>query len=194
MDMAVANLLKHKIRLNLIREKTGFFADRRRRWFKRTQDYSFQIIENVESISLRDLYSLYINFYKSFTLYLISKALHETRDFSRDGIEIILGVYDLEEDEGYLIFMDNYDLIWESPGWFSDYIEREIYEDDADHLIRGCFYPFIKISSTHLCNTVLEQTRFMSEFNHPGFPEESSDEEEYNQPKQTYREDCCVIC
>ena len=112
-----------------------------------------------------------------------------------DSVKVSLEVCDLEEARQYLIFTDNYNLIGESPGWFSsDYIEREIYANDADHLVRGCFYPWIKIESTHIFNAVLEAARFESEFNHPRVPDEESDEEEYNPPKQTYREDCCVIC
>ena len=86
MDMAVASLFKHKIQLDLIEERIYFlYYDRARRIFKRLQDYRFQIIENVESISLRGLYSLYTNFYESFILYGIPKALYETRDFSIDS-------------------------------------------------------------------------------------------------------------
>ena len=207
MDMAVANLFKHKIRLDLIEERIDLLI-LRTRFFERKQYYRFQIIENVESISLRDLYSLYTNFYKSFILYAISKALHETRNVCRDGITISIGVYDLEEGEGYELFWHRYDLIWEFPGWFSDYLEREIVVNRPDHLVRGYFYPWINVSTTHIFNTVLEEARFRSEFNYTGYwrhpvsfevllntyNNEVPNEEEYTPPTKTYRQDCCVIC
>ena len=218
MDMAVANLFKHKMRLDLIVKRTVFVAPR---CFERIRYFRFQIIENVESISLRDVYGLYSIFYESFILYAISKVLHEDRVIPIDEITIRIGVYDLEEGEGYELYCYRYNRIWDSPQWFSIQREGNCCEF-PEHLVRGRFYPWINVCSSYSFGTLREEARFRKEFNYDRYWEHtlsieeylnssndevpieevnvsdeevySSDEEEYTPPTKTYRQDCCVIC
>ena len=65
MDMAVANLLKHKIRFE--RYGGGYGND----------IYYSRKIENLESIGARSLYDLCLNHMQSFFIHVFSTILHE---------------------------------------------------------------------------------------------------------------------
>ena len=217
MDMAVSNLFKHKMRLDLIVKGTEFVTPR---CFERRRYYRFQIIENVESISLRDVNDLYRIFYESFILYAVYKVLHEDRVIPIDEFTITVGVYDLEEGEGYDLRCYSYNHIWDRPDFFS--IQREgNCCAFPEHLVRGRFYLWINVESYYRCGTIREEARFRSEFNYDRFwqyplsieeylntsdddlpfefeeiydPENTDEEEEYTPLKETYRQDCCVVC
>ena len=64
MDMAVANLLKHKIRFE---RYCGYGND----------IYYSSKIENLESIGARSLYDLCLNQLQSFFIYVLSTIIHE---------------------------------------------------------------------------------------------------------------------
>ena len=65
MDMAVANLLKHKIRFE--RYGSGYGND----------IYYSKKIENLESIGARSLYDLCLNHMQSFFVHVLSTIVHE---------------------------------------------------------------------------------------------------------------------
>ena len=215
MDMAVSNLFKHKMRLDLIVERTNPSAPRR---FERRLYYRFQIIENVESISLRDVNNLYKIFYKPFILYALSKVLHKDRVIPINEFTITVGVSDLEEGERYDLNCYSYNHIWDYPEFFS--MHRDVdYCPYLDHLVHGNFYLWINVSSYYDFTNRREEARFRSEFNYDRYwqyplsieqylntsdddlpfeeaydSEYTDEEEEYTPPTETYRQDHCVIC
>ena len=67
MDMAVANLLKHKIRF----ERCGYYG---------MDIYYSKKIENLESLGARSLYDLCLNHMQSFYQHIFSTIIHECSD------------------------------------------------------------------------------------------------------------------
>ena len=210
MDMAVANLFKHKIRLDLKVEGTDLDTSG---CFNRTRYYRFQIIENVESIGLKDVNDLCTIFCKPFVLYALSKVIHEDRVIPIDEVTILVGVFDLEEGHDYYLTRYRYDDLWDSPEFFSTHSDVDSCSF-PEHLFHGRFYVFIHVTCLYVCTALREEARFRSEFNYDRFwrhplsieeylnssgdeipIEESMDEEEeYTPPTETYRQDCCVVC
>ena len=81
MDMAVANLFKHKIRLELSWEST--IGDNRKRC------YRSPMLQNAEKVGA--------SLFKPFVYYTLSKVLHEDRDIFIDYICIRVDVFGLEK-------------------------------------------------------------------------------------------------
>ena len=215
MDMAVADLFKNKIRFELIVEETEIVTP----WcFERIRYYESPFVENVESISLRDVNDFYKIFYEPFILYALSKVLHEDRVIPINEFTITVGVSDLEKGERYDLNCYSYNHIWDYPEFFSMHCDVD-YCPYPDHLVHGNFYLWINVASYYNFTNRREEARFRSEFNydrHWQYPlsieeysntsdddllfeeiydlESTDEEEEYTPPTETYRQDCCVIC
>ena len=224
MDMAVANLLKHKIRFELITEGTDLCQPG---YFKRTRYYGSQHIENIESIGLKDVNDLCTIFCEPFIFYALSKVIHEDRVIPINDVTISVGVVNLEGHHEYELTRYSYEGIWDSPEFFS--IDRDVDRCSfPEHLFHSCFYVFVEVKSFYICHTLLEDARFRSEFNYDRYwqhplsieeclnssgdeipieevydsadgeevydSENTDEEEEDTPPTETYRQDCCVIC
>ena len=94
MDMAVANLFKHKIRFTSRGVHTEVYEPM---CFRRTRYYRSPTIENVESIGINDVNDLCTILCKPLVLYALSKVIHEDRVIPIDSVTIMVGVVDLEE-------------------------------------------------------------------------------------------------
>ena len=76
MDMAVADLFKHKIRLTFDSEVTERYEPDA---YKRARYYYSPTIQNVESVDA--------SLFKPFVLYALSKVVHEDRDIQMDSYD-----------------------------------------------------------------------------------------------------------
>ena len=74
MDMAVANLLKHKIRFELESEESDYLE---RRFYSKGRQYSSRKIENVKNLGSRNLIDLCLNQLQPFYLHVFSSMIEE---------------------------------------------------------------------------------------------------------------------
>ena len=74
MDMAVANLLKHKIRFELVSEHPD---NEEHRFYSVGRQYSSRKIENFKSIGSKDCFDLYLYPYNVFYMHVVSTMIEE---------------------------------------------------------------------------------------------------------------------
>ena len=207
MDMAVANLFKHKIRFELKAEGINLYEPM---CFKRTRYYESPFLENVESLGLKNVNDLCSILCKPFVLYLLSKITHEDHVIPIDNVTIMVGVIDLGDQRGLTRYRFENPL--DSPELFSTHADVDSCSF-PDRLLNERTLVFVEATCYYICSNLREEARFRSEFNydrywrHPlsieeylntsndDLPfEEIYEEEEYTPPTETYRQDCCVIC
>ena len=116
MYMAVANLLKHKIRFTFGGVYTEIYEPM---CFRRTLYYESPTIENVESIGLNDVNDLCTILCKPLVLYALSKIVHEDHVIPIDSVTIMVGVFDLEKGEDYNLTRYRFDNPLGLPELFS---------------------------------------------------------------------------
>ena len=74
MDMALANLFKHKIRFELESEESDYLE---RRFYSKGRQYSSRKIENVKNLGSRNLIDLCLNQLQPFYLHVFSSMIEE---------------------------------------------------------------------------------------------------------------------
>ena len=182
MDMAVANLLKHKIRFELDSEKTERYEPDA---YKRYRYYSSLTIQNVESVDA--------SLFKPFVFYAISKVLHEDRDIIVDRVTIEVGVFGLEEREHRRLVC----YLFEDPTRplnkveFSS-INPEVYiRTIPDHLINQPFFVWVYVNCYYVSDDLREA---LDRQYREAFTSDDEDEVLPSPPIETHKEDRCVIC
>ena len=185
MDMAVANLLKHKIRF----ERCGNDSS----WDEPTipnkgYHYLSNLIENGESVGIRSACDLFIDKLKPLFLHIISTMYHEA-EMEISGIDITVGVFDNESDDYDIVKYEftsapndaitNYSRSWVYPfpeellnDKFSIYIESYVYMVDDYVREMNAYYE----EQSRLAHQEVEE-------NKPLAP-----------PVEPHREDCCIAC
>ena len=196
MDMAVADLLKHKIRLTFRREVTEIYEPES---YKRGRYYFSPIIENVESIGVNDPNDLCTTLFKPFFLYAISKVVHEDHDIPIDTVTIKVGINDLQEYEDYGIAFYRFENPQVSPELFFTHAEVNT-RPFPNHLLNQPF----RVVADVICYFVsdwLRELEFREAFNYENRDEESPDDESTDEEEdppapliETYRRERCVIC
>ena len=215
MDMAVANLFKHKIRLTF----EGVYTEiREPMCFRRTLYYESPTIENVESIGLNDVNDLCTILCKPLVLYALSKIVYEDHVIPIDSVSIIVGVFDLKEGEGCGLTRYRFENLLEYPELFFTHADVDSCSF-PERLLKERTHIFVDVNCYYYCDSLREEARFGREFNYnmywhhalsveeylettnsdnempDGWREEESDEEEpYTPPVETYKQDCCVVC
>ena len=184
MDMAVANLFKHKIRFELESEGTDQYEPHHYSRFRNNRSTTIQNVQIVDA-----------SLFKSFVFYAISNALHEDEDIIISDAAVIVSVTSLEEREGRKLVC----YIFEHPTMpfseveFSSIIPEVDTFSFPDHLFRGPFRVLVKVLCYYVSDELREQ--YIEEEDEEIYDSESTDEEEeYTLPIETYRQDCCVVC
>ena len=186
MDMAVANLLKHKVRF----EQAGHDSD----WDEpcvpsKGYHYFSNEIENGESVGIRNVCDLFIDKLKPLFLHMISTMYHEA-EMEIDSIRITVIVWSRETSIDYDVVkyeftsppndaITNYSGSWVYPfperilnNKFSIYIQSYVYMvNDYIRAMNAAYEEQLRLSYQEL------------EENEPLAP-----------PIETYRQDCCVVC
>ena len=214
MDMAVANLFKHKISFTSGREYIDLYEPM---CFERTLYYETPEIESVESIGLNDVNDLCTILCKPLVLYTLSKIVHEDRVIPIDYVTTMVGVYDLEN--AGVCYLTRYRF--DNPLSFPEFFLTHATVDSCsfpERLLKKRTYICVHVNCCYICSTLREEARFRKEFNYnrywrhelsieeylgsTSFDDEihveegydSFDEEEYTPPMETYRQDHCVVC
>ena len=175
MDMEVASLLKHKIRLELELENDEEYEPHT---YKRCKYYRSPTLQNVESVDA--------SLFKSFVYYTISKVIHEDRDIIIDEVSIIVGVFSLEEREehGLLRYRFEYpqDYYYELSFTHSE-VETFPF---PEHLINQPFSVWVEVNC-YFISDWLREVLFRQDRG-------AMWEDAYTPPIEAYRQDCCVVC
>ena len=186
MDMAVANLLKRKIRFTLHSEVTDIYEPT---LFGRQRYYSSPSIENVESIGLNDVNDLCTILCKPFVLYAISKIVHEDHVIPINSVTIMVGVNDLKEGENYGLTCYRFENPLDSPELFSTLADVHSCSFPK-RLFHKRFNVYVDVKCFYTCSSRREEVRFRKAFNYYKYwqynlpieycsDEESSSEEEF---------------
>ena len=180
MDMAVANLLKHKIRLEFEWEGTEEYEPKS---YKRYRYYVSPTLQNVERVVA--------SLFNPFVYYMLSKVLHEDRDIIINEVSITVGVFGLEEREERGLVQYRFKNPQVYPELFFAHSEVET-RPFPEHLINQPFSVWVDVNCYYISDEFREDLN-REEFN---LDYESQDEDEVlpSPPIETYREDCCVIC
>ena len=187
MDMAVANLFKHKIRFELIDKEIDRVEPS---IFMRGQYYKSQDIENVKSLGLNDVNDLCTIHCKPLVLFALSKVIHEDHVIPIDWVTIIVGVkgYQRGDFDGLIRYHFNNPL--DSPELFFTHPSIDSLPF-PERLLNESIYVFVHVRCYYSCHFLREEARFRLEFNYRRywrhrFPIEdcltdvSSDEENYD--------------
>ena len=205
MDMAVANLFKHKIRFELEHEVIEHHEPM---CFSKTRYYVSPTIENVKSIGLNDVNDLCMILCKPIVLYVLSKIVHEDHVIPIDYVTILVGVFDLEEGEDCGLTRYYFENPLDYPELFSTHAEVD-FRSFPERLLNERTRVFVDVKCYYIFSTLRQEARFRREFNYVSYwhhtlsieeylETTNSDNEidhlEYTPPTETYKQDQCVIC
>ena len=215
MDMAVANLFKHKIRFTLEGAYTEIYEPR---CFRRRLYYESPRIESVESLGINNVNYLFTVHCKPLTLYVLSKIVHQYHVIPIDRVIITVGVVDFHFIVNHDLKSYRFDNPLEYPELFFTHTDVDSYSF-PERLFKERTHIFVEAYCYYYCDSPREEARFRREFNFnihryhaisvdeylgttnfdnemsDGWQEEESDEEElYIPPVEPFRENDCVAC
>ena len=174
MDMVVANLLKHKIRLELELEVNEEYEPHT---YKRCRYYRSTTLQNVERVDA--------SLFKPFVYYVLSKVLHEDRDIIIDEVSITVGVFGLEEREERGLVQYRFETPRDYPELFFTYSEVETHPF-PEHLINQPFSVWADVNCYFISDWFREA--LFRQYR------DAMREDAYTPPIETYRQDHCVVC
>ena len=171
MDMAVANLLKHKIRFEFLRKGDEQY-----------ELHTYERYRHYVSSELRDIEKVDVTIFKPFVYYLLSKVLHEDRDIIIDVVTVTLSVYILGEDENRVLMRYRFDNPQDYPELFftQSVVQTRPF---PEQLINQPFPIYAEVNCYYISNWFREYLNRQDE-----------DEVFSSLPIETYRQDCCVVC
>ena len=180
MDMAVASLFKHKVRFEL----SGHDSD----WYEPTipnkgYHYSSNCIENGESVGIRSACDLFIDKLKPLFLHIISTMYHEA-EMEINSINITVNVTDYETSYDFNIV--KYEFTSAPNDAITNYSRSWVYPF-PEGLLNNKFYIYIESYVYMVDDYVRQMNAYYEE-------QEMEEDELYISPRETYREDPCVIC
>ena len=216
MDMAVANLFKHKIRFELESKGADLYEPTT---FLTYRYYHSPNIENVKSLGLNDVNDLCTILCKPFVLYVLSKVIHEDHVIPIDRVTINIGVVDFQEGDYYGLTRYCFETPLDSPELFFTHSSIDSLPF-PEHLLNERTNVFVHVRCFYPCESLRREVRFRRVFNYytywrynfsiedysddessvhenrdkEFYDSESTDEEEYTPPIETYRQDHCVVC
>ena len=199
MDMAVANLLKHKIRLT---------PDCQGR--EQHKPESFIVIQRFKSPYIENVERMDASLFKPFIMYTFSNIIHEHRDipiewrvdrdisiewgldlnipvnWQLDRVEIVIQACESEDRGFHNLTFYRFENPVDSPELFftHSYVDSFSF---PEHLLNEPFFVLVGVKCYYSSNDVREaiERRFLNNGNvlEPLPP-----------PIETYRQDCCIIC
>ena len=173
MDMAVANLLKHKIRFKLSSKGDDQY-----------EPHTYERYRHYVSPGLRDIGRVDATIFKPFVYYLLSKVLHEDQDIIIDEVMVTVSVFGLGEDEERGLMQYRFEAPQDYPELFFTHSEVQT-RPFPEHLINQPFFIWVDVKCYYISDWLREYLNRR---------EESDEEEPYTPPIETYRQDCCVVC
>ena len=173
--MAVSNLLKHKIRLEL--ELEAHDEEYEPHTYKRCRYYRSPTLQNVERVDA--------SLFKPFVYYTLSKVLHEDQDIIIDEVSIIVGVFGLEEREerGLLRYRFEYPQDYSELFFTHSEVETCPFPED---LINQHFFVWVDVNC-YFISDWFREFMLRQDMNAMG-------EDTYTPPIERYRQDHCVVC
>ena len=180
MDMAVANLFKHKIRFEL----SGHDSN----WYEPTipnkgYHYSSNWIENGESVGIRSACDLFIDKLKPLFLHIISTMYHEA-EMEINSINITVNVTDYETSYDFNIV--KYEFTSAPNDAITNYSRSWVYPF-PEGLLNNKFYIYIESYVYMVDDYVRQMNAYYEE-------QEMEENEPLAPPVEPHREDCCVAC
>ena len=172
--MAVSNLLKHKIRLELELEGNKEYEPHT---YRRCRYYRSPTLQNVERVDA--------SLFKSFVLYTLSKVLHEDRDIIIDEVSITVGVDGLEEREEHDLVRYRFETPRGYPELFFTYSEVET-QPFPENLINQPFSVWADVNCYFISDSLREA--LFREYR------DAMREDVYTPKVEAFKEDCYVIC
>ena len=159
--MAVSNLLKHKIRFELVGQGADIDEPT---LFMTYRNYRSPDLENVKSLGINNVNDLSTVYCKPFILYTLSKIVHEDHIIPINEVKIIVGIADFQEGE-------DYDLTCYCFEWPLNYPELFFTNSDIDstsfpeRLLNVRTYVFVDVKCFYYCGSLREEVRFRRAFN-----------------------------
>ena len=181
MDMVVASLFKHKVRFEL----SGHDSN----WYEPTipnkgYHYSSNWIENGESVGIRSACDLFIDKLKFYIfLHIISTMYHEA-EMEINSINITVNVTDYETSYDFNIV--KYEFTSAPNDAITNYSRSWVYPF-PEGLLNNKFYIYMESYVYMVDDNVRQMNAYYEE-------QEMEEDELYISPRETYREDRCVIC
>ena len=162
MDMAVANLFKHKIRFELACQGASIEEPT---LYKTYRNYRSPTIENVKSLGINNVNDLFTVHCKPLVLYAISKIVHEDHIIPIDNVTIKIGVADLEEYDDYTLTRYRFERPLNSPELF--FTNSDIDSTSfPKRLLNVRTYVFVRVRCYYYCESLREEVRFRRVFNY----------------------------
>ena len=202
MDMAVACLLKHKIRFELDGEENDRYEPC---VFNTGRQYISNEIENLESIGVSNVGELRLKCLEPFIVYIISTLVHEEYFHYIESISVSVELIPTNREyDDYKIIGYELDDPEANIHLFSSSNERRIYSFPK-HLLNSPFRIYVNFYSYFLSNEEREEA-FLREHNishderdrmlmfYRGLINNIAVLEPLPPPIETYRQEKCVIC
>ena len=179
MDMVVANLFKHKIRLEFeLKTTIEYDSVHKIEWW-----YASPLLQDIEKVDA--------SLFKPFVYYVLSKVLHEDQDIIIDEVSIKVKVFGLGGYISCTLAQYCFETPRDYPELFFTHSEVETCPFPED-LINQPFFVWVDVNCYFIPSTFIEVLD-RREFN---LGDESQDEDEVlpSPSIKTYRQDCCVVC
>ena len=185
MDMAVANLFKHKIRFELSGNDSN--------WYEPTipnkeYHYSSNWIENGESVGIRSVCDLFTDKLKPMVLHIISTMYHEA-EMEISGIDITVGIFNNEKNKYDIV---EYEFNYVTNDAITNY-SRDWAYPFSERLLNNKFHIYIK-SYVYMVDDYVRATNAYYEEQTRLAHQEVEENEPLAPPVEPHREDCCVAC
>ena len=192
MDMAVANLFKHKA---LFRRVCNRWRDDNHPDYRRFyREYRSKPIENLRSVGVTDINELCLKCLEPFMVHIISQLVVEETEHI-DYIDVYAGMFETDpfHEDGHdmvSISLDNPKLCLHV---LSSNSETTIYPfekrllDGSFILVVYAYFGFLTPIGRE--SAILEGAQYIV-----SREEIEEEEEEYTPPIETYRQDRCVVC
>ena len=182
MDMAVANLFKHKMRFTFEDVYTDICEPG---CFIRTLSYESSTIENLESIGLNDVNDLHTILCKPLVLYAFSKIVHEDHVIPIDRVLITVEVNDFQEGLGCLLQRYCFENPLRYPELFFTHADVDSHSF-PERLLKKRTHISVNVFCYYYCESLREEVRFRREFNYNGYWYYPFSVEEYLEEEELY--------
>ena len=175
MDMAVANLLKHKIRFELSGKGDEQYEPHT---YKRYRHYVSPTLQDIEKVDA--------SIFKPFVYYLLSKVLHEDRDIIIDEVTVTVSVFSLGEDEERGLMQYRFETPRDYPELFftQSVVQTRPF---LEQLINRPFSIWVDVKCYYISDELREDL-------YRQYRDAMRGDVEYEPPIETYRQEKCVIC
>ena len=185
MDMAVANLLKHKIRFVQFEQD----SDRGEPFIpNKGYYYISNWIENGESVGIRSGCDLFVDKLKPLFLHIISTIYHEA-EMEVSSIDITVGVFD---NESYDYDIVKYEFTSAPNDAITNYSRSWVYPF-PEGLLNNKFTIYIE-SYVYMVDDYVREIKAYYEEQMRLFNQEVEENEPLTPPVELHREDRCVVC